>query len=307
MGAILGGVGAAASAISGLGSLFGGGGSSSATQPQQYQLPNTNQAAQGALKGIQGQQNTLPQFQQLSSQISNNPFSTQATGNAQQTAQQGMQGASQLSGMGQSLVPYLQQILQQGFDPQNAYYNRAQQQLTDQVRSGEAARGIAMSPYGAGIENQANSNFNLDWQNQALQRALQGIQGASSLNGQIGQDFSGAYNLGSAAGSLPYNTQQGINQNSLAGLQSYFNAQQQPISNYLGYVGAGQQGQQLGLNAQNQGFNQGQTTGAGVGQALSTFGPGGTNAGFFNSIGNIFNPQQPTGYGTPGNFQASGI
>lgn len=293
MGAILGGVGALASGISGLGSLFGGG--NKATQPQQYQLPGMNQAAQGVQSGIAGQTATLPQFQQLSSQISNNPFSTQATGNAQTTSQQGMQGASQLAGMGQQLAPYLQQILQMGFDPQNAYYNRAAQQLTDQVRSGEAARGIAMSPYGAGIENQALSNFGIDWQNQALQRALQGITGAGNLGGQIGQDLSGAYNLGSVAGSLPYNTQQGIYGNNLAGLQAYYNAQQQPITNQLGYLGAGQQGQGLGLQAQNQGFNQGQKTGANVGSAFSTLAPGGTNAGFFNQLGGLFN--QPSALG----------
>ena len=37
-------------------------------------------------------------------------------------------------------------------------------------RMTRTARGLGMSPYGAGVENKALSDFNIDWQNQQLQR-----------------------------------------------------------------------------------------------------------------------------------------
>ena len=74
-------------------------------------------------------------------------------------------------------------------DPQNALRDRTQQQVVDASRAGQSARGIAMSPYGAGLENDAVRNFNIDWQNQKLQRQTQGTQA-----------FSGAGNTAAHAG-----------------------------------------------------------------------------------------------------------
>ncbi len=74
-------------------------------------------------------------------------------------------------------------------DPQGDLYRRTQQQLQEQTRAAQAARGISMSPYGAGIENKAMSDFNIDWANQQLNRQVQGA-GA----------FSGAGNVAANAG-----------------------------------------------------------------------------------------------------------
>lgn len=82
-----------------------------------------------------------------------------------------------------------QQTYQTALDPQSSLYNRTAQQTQDQVRAGESARGITMSPYGAGVEGKAMSDFNIDWQNQQLQRQVQGLQG-----------FSGAGNTAANAG-----------------------------------------------------------------------------------------------------------
>lgn len=81
-----------------------------------------------------------------------------------------------------------------GLDPQNALRDRMQQQVVDSSRAGQSARGLAMGPYGAGIENKAVGDFNIDWQNQQLSRQLAGLQG-------MGQAFSGA-NQSNAAGSM---------------------------------------------------------------------------------------------------------
>lgn len=78
-------------------------------------------------------------------------------------------------------IGYGNSIMQTAMDPQNALYSRTQQQLTDQTRAGLEARGLDTSGVGAGIENNALSNFNIDWQNNLLSRQVQGAQAYSSL------------------------------------------------------------------------------------------------------------------------------
>src|SRR5262249_46318276 len=73
-------------------------------------------------------------------------------------------------------------IIEQGMDPQNALYGRTAQQLQDQTRAGLAARGILMDPYGAGVEGSTMSNFNIDWQNNQLQRRIAAAQAAGGLS-----------------------------------------------------------------------------------------------------------------------------
>jgi hypothetical protein len=80
-------------------------------------------------------------------------------------------------------LQYGQQIMQTAMDPQNALYNRTQQQLTDQIRAGLAARGLNMSGVGQGIEQQGLNNFNIDWQNNLLGRQVQGAGAYTALAG----------------------------------------------------------------------------------------------------------------------------
>lgn len=90
-------------------------------------------------------------------------------------------------------------ILNTAFDPQNQLYDQQFQKQRDQTNVNEAQRGITMSPYGAGVSNQADTNFNIGWQNNQLNRELQGIQGASQAmnpattlyNGQYGSSTQG--------------------------------------------------------------------------------------------------------------------
>ena len=112
-----------------------------------------------------------------------------------------------------TLNPDITKMLTDAFDPQQALYNRTLQQVTDQTRSGEAARGVANTPYGAAAEGNALSNFNIDWQNQKLQREQSGLASAGNTFEQlIGagataalpaeaalQGYSSAYNTSSQA------------------------------------------------------------------------------------------------------------
>lgn len=91
-------------------------------------------------------------------------------------------------------------------DPRSALYNRTLQQVQDQSRAASSIRGIGMSPYSAGLENDATRNFNIDWQNQQLGRMLSGLQGMTGAYGGAGQqgqltgaNLTGAMNFGAQA------------------------------------------------------------------------------------------------------------
>jgi hypothetical protein len=136
----------------------------------------------------QGQNIDYDPYLQASQQAGNiyGGLGQQAMGQVGQynaSAQQALQQQQALYGAGN-------QLWQTASDPQNALYDRTQQQLQDQVRAGQAARGLGNSAVGGAEENQAMSNFNIDWQNQQLQRQLSGVQGmgqASNAGGAQGQ------------------------------------------------------------------------------------------------------------------------
>jgi hypothetical protein len=99
--------------------------------------------------------------------------------------------------------PAVGSILNAGFDPQQALYGRTQHQLQEQTRASEAARGLGNSPFGAGLENKAMSDFNIDWQNNLLSRMATGAQGAGSLLGTAGNYLTqGSGLIGQAPGML---------------------------------------------------------------------------------------------------------
>ena len=316
---------AAISGISALGGLFGGNNQPNSPPPV-YQPQNSAGADQGAYSGTQqlGQYNTagqtLPYAQNTFQNLYNNPYAGGYQNAANTIAPwAGAGGAQQfgagsnLIGAGQSYLPYAQQALQTGFDPQNNLYNQLFQQNTDQSRAGLAARGLAMSPYGAGVENQSNLNFNNQWLNQLLGRQQTAAGTANTLTGAAGQaGTTGAglqttgLNTALQGGALPYSTANTIggNQNSALGTYGGFGQQagsqaQQQIADYLQYLGLGNQSAQVAnsqyanqLAGQNQQFNQMQTLGKNFGSSLSGLGQyfgGGTGAGS-NSYNAMMNP-----------------
>lgn len=132
-------------------------------------------------------------------------------------------------------------------DPQQALHDRMQQQVVDASRSGQSARGIAMSPYGAGIENKAVSDFNMDWQNQQLSRQLAGLGG-------LDQSFAGANQTGAAGalglgGSMDFlNMQPGYTG---AAAQAPINAQQMAYGMPMSWADAFSQSQNADVLAPN--------------------------------------------------------
>lgn len=207
-------------------------------------------------------------------------------------------------GTQQSLLNAGQQVYNMGMDPQNALYNRTAQQLQDQTGATNSMYGLGSSGAGAGVANQAMSNFNIDWQNNELSRALQGLQGytgAASTAGAYGQ-FGTAqaqsvpgYQL--AAGQTPYQTAAGLAA-APGQLGSTYAGQmeQGPLSsassimgNIIPYMNYGQGAQSVPYQAQSAGAG---AAGSMVAQGIQGLGNAYQNAG---SWGNLFG-------GTTGSF-----
>lgn len=270
------------------------GGGSSAPQPAPIQtsggtpnyVPTGSANADANLQNLQNQQYgaatsypqyALPQYQQISNDLVNNPYAqgaqqagVNAGAYAGQLAGQQAQGSQTLQNMGNQAAPYGQQILQTGFDPQSALYNRTQQQTMDQLQAANAMSGLSGSPYGAGVVGQGISNFNIDWQNQQLQRQATAASGYGALNNAVGQDFSGANALGTGAvgnyqnaGAIPYTTSTGISQTQLgglgalgAGIQGSYAPAQTLANDYQSYLGLGNNATSQLNSAQNSNYGQ---------------------------------------------------
>lgn len=272
-----------------------------------YQPQNMGGADSSAFGGIGNlgnfnlYQGLIPQAQGVTNNLVNNPGIPSWLQGAQDASSMGAMGANNAFGAGGGLMSLGSNIAGTAFDPQNALYGRTVQQLQDQTRAGEAARGIAMTPYGAGLENQALSNFNIDWNNNQLNRQIMGGQAAGSLIGQGAGLQAGAPGQLYSSSSLPYQTNLNIGQGQFGALSNLggFGQQgsqipQQQVADYLNYLGWGTGAQNAGnsaalggfnaaLNQNNQAFNQQGSIFGGIGKALGglwgTSMPGGSTLG----------------------------
>lgn len=258
---------------------------SSLQGPQMFQMPGMTGAANSAMGDIQGLNQfgslgsgVLPQAGQTTQNLYNNPFSGQAMQGAQTGAQMGQAGAMTGFNTGASMVPYAQQIMQTGMDPQQQLYNRTLQQVQDQSRAGEAARGIQTTPYGAGLENDATRNFNIDWQNNQLQRMEGAGQAGGALAGQGVNMMNAAPGQMVQSAMLPYATYSDIGQGQMGALSQLLGIGGQgqslanmPIQDLLQYLGVGNQAGSVAnqnfsnqLGQANQTFNQNASSMAGI-------------------------------------------
>lgn len=312
-------IGAGTSILGGLNGLFGGGSKQPPAPPPAYQPQYSAQADQnafsaiGALPGFNAYGQNYGQAAGITQNMVNNPYAGLYQGGANAAAGIGWgtgldqtAGGNALIGSGMGVLPYAQSILGTGFDPQSALYDRTLQQVTDQTRAGLSARGITMSPYGAGVENKALSDFNIDWQNNALNRQNTAAQGAGYLLNSGGNAINLGQNVGTLglqtltnAAGLPYATSNTITGNQLGALQNFgqygsgaTNLANIPIQDYLQYLGIGNQASGVAnqayanqLTANNQQFNQQQKLGSNLGSGLSGLsswwkGGGGSSLGF---------------------------
>jgi hypothetical protein len=148
--------------------------------------------------------------------------------------------------------------LNTAFDPQNALYAQTQQQNQDQTGAMLAATGVGATPYGASVAAQNNSNFNINWQNQQLQREAQGIQSANQAYSGGGQQGTLGAQSTLGAGQLPYSTSVGISNAGLGALgteQGLYQGVTGAADQYLGLANQGYSNQLGQYNAQQNQFN----------------------------------------------------
>lgn len=298
----------AASSIGGM--VSGGGGSSggfvSGSSPPPTYIPQQQQQADASYMNLVNSMipyaqsvpgTILPTSTQAYQNLAANPYAGQAQTGANMAGAYGsgtlapMQaaGAASLYGAGQGAIPYASQILQTGFDPQQALYNRTQQQVQDQINAQLASAGLSSSPYGAGVASQGLSNFNIDWQNAQLQRQAQASQGYGNLISGAGRGIVGGSDLGgqalstmAASSQLPYSTYMGQQTDVLGAGNQYataantaFGLDQNTLNALAAYMRLGQGATQIGQAgaAQTAGLNQqlGQSLGSGLSGLQSAF------------------------------------
>jgi hypothetical protein len=284
------------------GGLLGGAAGSGGGAPSLGSIyPNAFQNSQ-SYQGLAGnnianantaQSSAAPAALATFNQAQNNPYTAafqQGAGTAGSAltgvGNQSLANSSALSGASNSLLPYMQQVMNQGADPQNALFNQQQQLVTNQSNAQNAANGIT-GPWAAGTTGQNLSNFDINWQNNQLNRALQALSGGGAALGQAGQGFNQAQSIGGqgaqdiyAGTGLPYNTanqitgQQNTNINdlinSLGGINNIDSGTMQSLLQYLGQAGNYALGQnQSQQNATKSGAAGGSILGGQLGGALS--------------------------------------
>jgi hypothetical protein len=275
-------------------------------------LPGASGAAQSGLSGIGnlGQYNlygpNIGQASQISQGMVNNPYTANYQSGAGVAGGLGQQAGMNAFGAGGSLYGAGQQVMQTAFDPQSTLYNYLQNQNMQQANAQNAMSGVANTPYGAGVADQSNQLFNMNWQNQQLGRQIAGLgaaggaygQGAGLQSGGVGEYLQGA--------ALPYGTFNTIGGNQLGALSGLgqFGAAgqgvaQTPIQDYVNYATAAQGSNiglgQLGLNQAQLGFGQNQAIGQGIGSGLGGLAGMGWGSQFGGGWGG--SPYSPTNYG----------
>ncbi len=151
---------------------------------------------------LQNQQGTIQDAMAQGNQAGSNAYSTT---NNLVGMQQGQAG--NVYGQANQLYGSASQLQNDAFDPQQALYRQNVGDLTENIRAGEYARGIQMSPAGASVEANALGRFQNDWQNQQLGREAQGVsaasgaaQSAQGMTNSFGNNISGLQAQGYGTG-----------------------------------------------------------------------------------------------------------
>ena len=230
------------------------------------------------------------------------PAAQQAAGYMGQIAPQAYGAGQQLQNQMLAALPQYQDILAMGTDPQGALYQRTLQQLKDQMGGSMAQTGLTSTGAGMGIQQQGLENFNIDWQNQQLNRALSAMQGYGGAMGQAGQTLQGATGLEQAgaqaalqAGQIPFQASQAVMGQQGQDLAQYLAAMQgaqgmgtQNLGSMLNYMQQGMGANQLAnMIAQGTAAQAGQQQAAAAGTLSPLLSTG--ISGIGQGLGQLYN------------------
>ena len=184
---------------------------------------------------------SLPQDKAVNYQFQQQPLADKSTiqsiqslntnPNAAYNSAGALGAGSALTGSVPQLTGYAGQALTNAFDPQQALFNQQFAQQQNQQNAVNAQNGVAGTPYGAGLSNQANQNFDIAWQAQQLANQNQGANTAASLLGAGGNAATQGTALGQSVATL--NNQQ----------------IQQQIADFLNYLSGGTSASGVGNQA----------------------------------------------------------
>src|SRR5215469_11638545 len=191
-----------------------------AFQPVPY--PNVGQAASNAYGdiGTGGTGTWAQSFGQNSWSPYNQAFVGEQSGLGA-----GQNFINQAQNQAAQVQPFINQTLAQGFDPQQALFNQLMNQQQQQNLASQAAAGVGNTPYGAGLTQQGNTNFDIAWQNAQLARQGQAASNAAALAGIPGVSAGIGNQLLGTGGQLGLGAGNFLN-----------NLNQQQISDYLSYL-----------------------------------------------------------------------
>src|SRR5215469_16460699 len=195
-----------------------------AFQPVPY--PNVGQAASNAYGdiGTGGTGTWAQSFGQNSWSPYNQAFVGEQSGLGA-----GQNFINQAQNQAAQVQPFINQTLAQGFDPQQALFNQLFNQQQQQNLASQAAAGVGSTPYGAGLSQQGNQNFDIAWQNAQLARQGQAAANAAGLAGIPGVTAGIGNTLIGTGGQLGLGAGNYLN-----------NLNQQQIADYLAYVNQSQ-------------------------------------------------------------------
>lgn len=306
--------------------LFGGGGPS---QPnvQVYQPTGTSTADNNLqallsqnFNSVSGANNPYaaysPQFANLFNSVYNSPYASGYQNSANNagagyttTGTNALNNSTALSSQVNPLLTGANSVMNTAFDPQNALYAQTLQKVNDSANVANSQYGLT-GQQAAGNVATADSNFNIDWQNNELQRQLQGLYGATSATTGAGVAGLNAGNLGNTGagsittgGATPYGANIGIDGNQQTALEDYITSLLGPttssqgtvtnLENYLNTgISASEGGAAAALGDYNAQLTNSANLGSGLGSLLGLGGNGSSSSsggsGLLSSLSALF-------------------
>ncbi len=207
--------------------------------------------------GNQGTYNTANTgFNNTYNAVANNPYAASAQTGVNTAAAAGygagqtsMNNASTLNGMAPSIIA-------SGFDPTSALYNSQLKSAQDAQSIASSQAGVAGSPFAAGMQGDATTGFNMNWQAQQAQKQQQAIAALASLFGSSNDlASSGATQMANSAvaPSEQFNANQSAIMSALSNLVSGMGQASTPLATDVGgygtYLSLGQNATAIDDNA----------------------------------------------------------
>jgi len=179
-------------------------------------------------------------FNDTYSAVKNNPFYAQAQTGANAAGAAQYAGGQADMANANTMNNFAPSIIASGFDPTSALYNNQMKQAQDASSIASSQAGVAGSPFAAGMQGDATTNFNLNWQAsqaQKQQQAISALAGLFGSSGSLAAEGSQQMAQGAAMPAQAYNANQDSIMKALSQLVSGTNAAGSALNKDVGQYG----------------------------------------------------------------------